>query len=548
MKRFWHKSWPEGFPHNIEIPDITIHDALMETAQKYPHNPAYHFQGTTQTFQQVDSLSNQLAHALIQLGIKKGDLVAYILPNIPQSPLTLFASIKAGAIVTPVNPLFKQHELHHQLNTSEAKILITLDLFKDVVEEGRKETSVETVIYTRIGEYIPKAKAFLARLFRKIPHPSLPTGPDICNLQDLLIKQPDTTPSVKVEPDDLAALLYTGGTTGPPKGAMLTHRNFMFNAATGSRWFDVRPGEECFVGILPAFHAFGFSCVIVLSAVIGAAVILIPQPSLKEILSSIPKYHATVLIAVPTLYVSMLASPILKKYDLGSLEHCFSGAASLPIEVLEEFQQVTGFYLVEGYGMTETSPILTLIPEGILRPGSVGIPVFNTDVKIVDQSNPSKEMPIGEWGEILARGPQIFKGYWNAPKATARTLKDGWIHTGDIGRFDEDGYLYIGDRKKDLIKRSGYSVFPAEVEALLYRHPAIAECAVIGVPASRVGEEVKAFIVLKPEYKGKVTEDEIRQWAKQEMAAYKYPRLIEFQDELPKSAVGKILRRELRGI
>lgn len=548
MKRLWHKSWPEGFPHDIEIPDTTIHDALRVTVQQYPHYPAYYFQGITQTFQQVDSLSNQLAHALIELGVEKGDRVAYILPNVPQSPLVLFASLKAGAIVTTVNPLFKQHELRHQLNTSEAKVLIALDLFKDVVEEGRKETSVETVIYTRTGEYLTKAKAFLARLFRKIPHPSIPAGPDVRHLQNLLVKQPVTAPPVKVEPDDLAALLYTGGTTGPPKGAMLTHRNFMFNAATGSRWFNMRPGEECFVGLLPAFHAFGFSCVIILSAVIGATVILIPRPDLKEILSSIPKYQATVLIAVPTLYVSILASPLLKKYDLNSLEHCFSGAASLPIEVLEKFQQLTGFYLVEGYGMTETSPILTLIPEGVIRPGSVGIPVFNTDLKIVDQTDPSKEMPIGEWGEILARGPQIFKGYWNAPEATTRTLKGGWIHTGDIGRFDEDGYLYIGDRKKDLIKRSGYSVFPAEVEALLYGHPAIAECAVIGVPTHRVGEEVKAFIVIKPEYQGKLTEDEVRQWAKQEMAAYKYPRLIEFRDELPKSAVGKILRRELRGI
>ncbi len=548
MKRFWHKNWPEGFLHDIETPNITIHDALRDTVEKFPNNPAYYFQGTMQTFQQVDSLSNKLANALIELGIEKGDRVAYILPNVPQSPLALFASLKAGAIVTPVNPLFRQQELHHQLKTSETKVLITLDLFRDVVEAGRKETSVETVIYTRTGEYLPKAKAVLARLFRKIPHPTLPKDPDVRYLQDLLVQQPDTAPSVRVEPDDLAALLYTGGTTGPPKGAMLTHKNFIFNAAAGSRWFNVKPGQECFVGLLPAFHAFGFSCVIVLSAFIGAAVILIPKPNLKEILSSIPKYQATVLIAVPTFYVSILASPLLRKYNLSSLQHCFSGASSLPVEVLEQFQQLTGFYLVEGYGMTETSPILSLIPEGVLRPGSVGIPVFNTDIKIVDETNPSKEMPIGEWGEILARGPQIFKGYWNSPEETRHTLEGGWIHTGDIGRFDEDGYLYIGDRKKDLIKRSGYSVFPAEVEALLYRHPAIAECAVIGVSAPRVGEEVKAFIVLKPEYQGKVTEDEIRQWAKNEMAAYKYPRIVEFRDELPKSVVGKILRRELRGL
>lgn len=548
MKRFWQKSWPTGMPYDIEVPNTTIHGTLTETAKKYPHNPAYYFQGTTITFQEIELQTNQLANALIQLGVKQGDRVAFMLPNVPQSPLALFGILKTGAIVTPINPLFKQHELHHQLNSAGVTHLVALDLFHEVVEEGRKDTPVESVIYTRTGEYLSKAKAVLGRLFRKIPHPKLPRGQNIHNLSDLLKDQPATLPLIKVDPDDTAALLYTGGTTGPPKGAMLSHRNFMFNAKVGSQWFKVRLGEECFVGVLPAFHAFGFSCVIVLSALIAAAVILIPRPDIKEILKSIQQYRATVLVGVPTLYISLLASPLLKEYDISSLEHCFSGAASLPIDVLEQFQQETGTYIVEGYGMTETSPILTLIPQGILRPGVVGIPTFNTDIKIVDQTDDSKELPIGEWGEILARGPQIFQGYWNAPEISAETLRGGWIHTGDIGRFTDDGYIYIGDRKKDLIKRSGFSVFPAEVEALLYRHPAIAECAVIGISNPRVGEEVKAFIVLKPEYKGKVSEEVIREWAKQEMAAYKYPREIEFRNELPKSAVGKILRRELRNI
>lgn len=546
LKRFWHKNWPENLPHDIAIPDSTIHQTLQETAQKYPDNPAYYFQGKTITFKEIDALSNQLAHALITLGVKKGDRVAFMLPNIPQSPLALFGILKAGAIVTPINPLFKQHELHHQLNSAGVKHLLALDLFHEVVEKGRKDTPTESVIYTRTGEYLSKPKAVLGRLLRKIHHPNLPQGSDIHLLPPILKGQPTSNPEIKTHPDDVAALLYTGGTTGPPKGAMLSHRNFMFNAKVGSQWFKVQLGEECFVGILPAFHAFGFSCVIVLSALIASAVILIPRPNIKEILKSIQQYKATVLVAVPTLYVSLLASPYLKQFDISTLEHCFSGAASLPVEVLEQFQQETCSYIVEGYGMTETSPILTLIPQGVLRPGAVGIPTFNTDIKIVDQTDDSKELPVGEWGEILAKGPQIFQGYWDAPAATANTLRGGWIHTGDIGRFDEDGYLYIGDRKKDLIKRSGYSVFPAEVESLLYRHQAVAECAVVGVPAPRVGEEVKAFIVVKSEFQGQITENEIRDWAKEEMAAYKYPRLVEFRDALPKSAVGKILRRELR--
>lgn len=546
MNRFWHKSWPEGFPHDIEIPNITIHETLTKTASNYPDNPAYHFQGNTLSFQDIERLSNQLANGLIQLGVKKGDRVAFMLPNVPQAPLALFGILKTGAIVTPINPLFKQHELHHQLNSAGVQHLIALDFFHEVIESGKKDTPLEAIIYTRTGEYLSKAKAVLGRMVRKIPHPKLPSGSGIHMLPDLLKNQSLQAPSITVSPEDTAALLYTGGTTGPPKGAMLSHQNLIFNAKVGSQWFKVRMGEECFIGILPAFHAFGFSCIIVLSALIASSVVLIPRPDIKEILKSIQQYKATVLVGVPTLYVSLLASPLLKKYDISSLENCFSGAASLPIEVLEQFQQETGAYIVEGYGMTETSPILTLIPQGVLRPGAVGIPTFNTDIKIVDQTDDTKELPIGEWGEILARGPQIFQGYWNAPEVSAETLRGGWLHTGDIGRFDQDGYLEIGDRKKDLIKRSGYSVFPAEVEALLYRHNAIAECAVIGVAAPRVGEEVKAFIVLKPEFKGSIGEEEIREWSKQEMAAYKYPRIIEFRDVLPKSAVGKILRRELR--
>jgi len=546
INRFWHRSWPEGFPFDIEIPDTTIHETLSSTTRQYPNHPAYYFQGKTLTFRDIDQISNQLANALIDLGVKKGDRVAFMLPNIPQAPLTLFGILKAGAIVTPINPLFKQHELKYQLNSAEVKHLIGLDLFHEVIEAGKQETSLQSVIYTRTGEYLNKAKAILGRVARKIPYPKLPSGNDIRLFQDLIQGQSIRAPSVDVTTNDTAALLYTGGTTGPPKGAMLSHRNFMFNAKVGSQWFTVREGEECFIGVLPAFHAFGFSCIIVLSALIAASVVLIPRPDVKEILKSIQQYKATVLVGVPTLYVSLLASPLLKKYDISSLENCFSGAASLPVEVLEQFQNETGSYIVEGYGMTETSPILTLIPQGVLRPGAVGIPTFNTDIKIVDQTDGTKELPIGEWGEILAKGPQIFQGYWNAPEATAATLRGGWLHTGDVGRFDDEGYLYIGDRKKDLIKRSGYSVFPAEVESLLYRHPAVAECAVVGVPEPRVGEEVKAFISLKPEFKGSISEDEIRDWAKQEMAAYKYPRIIEFRDDLPKSAVGKILRRELR--
>ncbi len=546
MKRFWHKSWPDGLAYDIEIPTTTIHETLTTTAKKYSQNPAYHFQGKTMTYLELDRLSNQFANALLELGVKKGDSVAFMLPNIPQTPITIFGILKAGAIVTPINPLFKHHELHYQLTSANVKHLIALDLFHEVVETGKRDTSLESVIYTRTGEYLHKAKALLGRLARKIPYPQLPKGDGIHFFSDLLKGQAPQNPSLKITSNEIAALLFTGGTTGPPKGAMLSHQNFMFNAKVGSQWFKVRDGEECFIGVLPAFHAFGFSCIIILAALIAASVVLIPRPDIKEILKSIEHYQATVLVGVPTLYVSMLASPLLKKYDISSLENCFSGAASLPIEVLEQFQRETGSYIVEGYGMTETSPILTLIPQGVLRPGAVGIPTFNTDIKIVSQTDSTKELPIGEWGEILARGPQIFHGYWNAPEATKTTIRDDWLHTGDIGRFDKDGFLYIGDRKKDLIKRSGYSVFPAEVEALLYRHPAVAECAVIGVPSPRVGEEVKAVIVLNAEYQGHLTADELRNWAKQEMAAYKYPRIIEFRTELPKSAVGKILRRELR--
>ena len=548
MERFWQNSWPKGLPHDIEVPNVTIHETLMTTAKRFASHPAFYIMGKTIDYRQIDEMSNQFAHALLGLGIEKGDRVAIMVPNLPQFPIAFYGAFKAGAMVSPVNPLLKELELHHQLENTGAKVLVALDMFHEVAEKGRKDTEVQTVVYTRTGEYLPKAKAVLGKLVGKIAHPTLPVAPEIRLLQDLMSGQPVTPPENSLGADDVATLLYTGGTTGMPKGAMLTHRNLMFNAEAGRRWFKVNEGKECFVGVLPFFHAFGLSCVLVLASYIAASIIMIPRPDLKEVLHVIPKYRATVLVGVPTLYVSMLGRPDLKKETLQSLKHAFSGAAPLPVEILEQFQRLTGIYIVEGYGMTETSPIQTLIPEGVLKPGSVGLPIFNTDIKIVDTTNDTKEMAIGEWGEILIRGPQVMAGYWRKEKESDETLKGGWMHTGDIGRFDADGYVYIGDRKKDLIKYKAYSVFPAEVEDLLYRHPAVAEVGVVGIPDPAAGETIKAFIRLKPEYEGKVTEDEIKEWAKEHMAAYKYPRFISFVSSLPKSAVGKILRRELREV
>ena len=548
MERFWHKSWPKDLPHDIQVPNLTIHEALMATAKRFPNHPAYYIMGKTISFREIDEMSNRFAHGLLNLGIKKGDRVAVMVPNLPQFPIAFFGTFKAGGTITPVNPLLKELELHHQLESTGTKIMVALDIFHDVVEKGRKDTEVETVVYTKTGEYLPRAKAVLGKLVGKIPHPELPKGAEIRFFNQVMSNQPAKPPENRLNADDVATLLFTGGTTGLPKGAMLTHRNLMFNAEAGRKWFNVNEGNECFVGVLPFFHAFGLSCVLVLASCIAASIIMIPRPDLKEVLHVLPKYKATVLVGVPTLYVSMLGHPSFKKENLESLKHAFSGAAPLPVEILEKFQGLTGQYIVEGYGMTETSPIQTLIPEGVLRPGSVGIPIFNTDLKIVDSTDDTKVMPTGEWGEILVRGPQVMTGYWGKKKETEETLKGGWMHTGDIGRFDEDGYVYIGDRKKDLIKYKAYSVFPAEVEDILYRHPAIAECAVVGIPDPTAGETIKAFIKLKPECVGKVTEDEVRDWAKEHMAAYKYPRIISFVPSLPKSAIGKILRRELREV
>ena len=546
MTKFWYRSWPENLPHDIEIPNTTIHETLMDTAHRYPDNIAYELMGKKLTFREVDELSNQFAHGLMGLGVKQGDRVGIMLPNVTQFPIAFFGAFKTGAIVSPVNPLLKEIELNHQLVSSEAKCLVSLDIFTKVVEKGRIDTSVESVIYTRIGEYMPAAKAFLGRLAKKIPNPKLPTSSSIYMFQDILSGKSLEPPSCETTPDDIAALLYTGGTTGLPKGAMLTHRNLMFNANAGRKWFEVEEGAECFIGILPFFHALGLSCVLIICASIGASIILVPRPDLKEILKSIPKHQVTALVGVPTLYVGLLNSQDLGPDTLSSLKHAFSGAAPLPVEILEEFQKITGIHIIEGYGMTETSPILTLIPEGTLKPGSVGIPIFNTDLKIVNPEDDTKELPIGEWGEIIAKGPQVMKGYWKRQEETENALHGGWMHTGDIGRFDEEGFVYIGDRIKDLIKYKAHSVFPAEVEDLLYRHPAVEECGVVGIPDPIAGESIKAFIVLKPEFEGSVTEDELRDWARENMAPYKYPRHIAFVSRLPKSAIGKILRRELR--
>lgn len=557
--RPWYKFWPKNVPKNLDIPKKPIHELFEETAKRLPNKVALIFEGRKITFSELDKFSSSFANFLQDIGIKKGDRVAIYLPNLPQFAIAFLGILKAGAIVVPHNPLYVERELEHQLNDSGAKAIITLDKIGDVnfyerVKAVKDKTKLEHVIVTNLGDFLPSIKSFLGRLLGKVPKKE--KYPDAYDLMDILRKYPPEYKKVEINPEeDLALFQYTGGTTGVPKGAMLTHYNIVANAIQIKTWANVTE-EDIMMGVLPFFHIYGLTVAFVSSMLIGNTVIVVPRFETKHVLSLVQKYKVTLFPGVPTMYVAMVNYPEITKYDLSSIQACISGAAPLPVVVRKKFMELTGGILVEGYGLSEASPVTHVNPMDDpkkIRDGSIGLPIPNTDARIIDIET-GEPLPPGEIGELAIRGPQVMKGYWNKPEETAQTLVDGWLRTGDIAKMDEDGYFYIVDRKKDMINAAGYKVWPREVEEVLYRHPAVKEAAVIGVPDPYRGETVKAYIVPKEEYKY-VFEDEakkeeliedLEKFCREHLAAYKVPRLYEFREELPKTLVGKILRRVLR--
>jgi long-chain acyl-CoA synthetase len=558
--RPWYKNWPEGVPKMIDIPEVGLGDLLRDTARRYPDNKAIVFLDSVMSYRELDDAVDRLATAFTgKLGLKKGDVVAIMLPNSPQFVITFYACQRVGITTTAINPTYKPLEVKHQLKDSGALALVVLDSVYEAPGKVLKETGVKHLIGTNVVDLVKMSpvKKFLGKALKKIPTGVMP--PETIKFTDLLKTAPNV-PTVKLDPaHDIAVLQYTGGTTGTPKGGMLSARNLVSNAMAGLAWTgeDFKAGNG-YVGVLPLFHVFAMTCVMNIAVATGCFQLLFPKPpdSMLEWAAQIEKWGQGTELVMPgvaVLFNKINNTPGIEKYNLKSLVKCMSGAGPLPREVQLTFERKVGALVVEGYGLTETSPVVTANPF-VLKPGvervmgSIGLPFPNTDCKIMDLETGTKQMPYGPEGvgELCVKGPQVMLGYFNRPEETARTIRDGWLYTGDIAYMDDGGWIFIMDRAKDLVKIKGYSVFPKEIEDYLFSHPSILEVAVVGLPHPKMGEMLKAFVVLKPDQVGKVSEADIIAWCKENIHQNKVPAVVEFRDVLPKTMVGKVLRRVLK--
>jgi long-chain acyl-CoA synthetase len=547
MEKIWLKSYAQGVPAEISIEKITLAEALSRSAARFPDKPAVLFQGTTITFKQLDEMVSRFATALQELGIKPGDRVATLLPNLVQMVVAICGAFRAGAIVVTNNPMYMDRELEHQFNDSGSKVLVCLDLLVPRMISLRNKTGITKIISCHIRDYLPSPLKEAFAKVKKDMHLDTPAGADVFEFTDLIEQYAPKTRPYQAQWDDTACLLYTGGTTGISKGVQLTHGNLSSNVQQNNAWFpDFKEGKEIVIGALPFFHSFGMTTVMNAAIFWGWAMVLIPKPEPQTILEAIAKYKATFIPAVPTLYNGMINFPELKNYDLTSLNACFSGGAPMPMETIKKFEKLTGAQICEGYGLTESSPVTHINPYGaVTKPGTIGLPICGTDVKLVDVDDPAKEIAEpGTPGELCVEGPQIMAGYINRPDETALALREGWLLTGDIATFDEEGYFTIVDRKKDMIISGGFNIYPRDIDEVLFSHPKVREACAIGTPDQYSGERVKAFVVLKPDETA--TESEIIDYCKENLAKYKVPKYVEFVDDLPKSAIGKILRKELK--
>ncbi|MBN1883123.1 MAG: long-chain fatty acid--CoA ligase [Deltaproteobacteria bacterium] len=546
QKRIWHKSYAPGVPTSLDYEKITISQALTRSAEEHPNAIALNYMGNKITYRQLNDMVNQFSKALKDLGVKKGDVVAVCLPNLPQTIITNLAILRIGAVTAQNNPLYTERELAYQLDDSDAKTIVTMALLVPRIEKIQSETKIEKIIACHINSYLPFPIRQLFPLVKKQMYRKIEETENLYVFKNLIKKY--STEPVKDESvwDELATLIYTGGTTGVSKGVMLSHSNLSSNVQQFAAWFpDLKSGEERLIGTFPVFHSAGFTAIQNFFIWKAFEHLVIPRPEPASIIDMIKKWKPTFLPGAPTIFVGLLNDPEFRKLDFSCLKGFFSGSAPLAADTIRDLHELTGAFICEVYGSTETTPIATVTPwGGTIKPGTVGIPVPDTDVKLVDPETGKDVKEIGGVGEICIKGPQIMMGYHKKPEETKEVLKGQWFLTGDMGTFDEDGYLSIVDRKKDMIIAGGYNIYPVEVDGVLYDHPKVLEACTIGVPDEYRGENVKAFIVLK---EGETaTADDIKNYCRENLAAYKIPRIVEFVDELPKSAVGKILRRKLR--
>jgi acyl-CoA synthetase (AMP-forming)/AMP-acid ligase II len=539
----WYKVWPPWLPKTLEV-EKPISEYLREWAQMTPGRIALSFYGRDITYQELDGMIDQFAWALVNLGVQKGDRIALYMENCPQFVISYFAIHRVGGVVVPFNPMFKHAELEYEMNDAQAETLIALDYLYPEVAKIRDRVQLRNVILTSLIDYLPDKPV--------LPLPSeakekKPSYPETLDFVDLLNKSPSGPICYVTDMNkDLALLLYTGGTTGLPKGAMISHHTLTISSIGSAHWYHHRE-DDVHLGVTPFFHTMGQQQLMCAPLASGGRVIILARFAPDIVAKAIAQYRCTFMVVATTALIALLNMPNIKQQDFSSFRCIWSGGAPISVEIQKRVKELAPKAIIgEGYGLTEcVSQGGAITPLYRYKPGFIGIPHIS-DIKIVDLETGQIELPPNEEGEIIIKGPAVMIGYWNKPEETKEVLRDGWLHTGDIGLMDEEGYIKVLGRKRELIKCSGYSVFPSEVESLLYRHPAVAESAVIGIPDSYRGESPKAFIVLKSDYKGKIKEGEIIEWCKENMAAYKRPRSVEFTEQLPKSAAGKILRRILK--
>ena len=543
MERIWTRHWPPGVDEaTIRLPAEPLPVFLTRNAERLGAKPALIFYGREISFAELDEASDRFAGWLQGRGLCPGDRVAIYLENCPQFAIAYMGALRAGAINVCLNPMHKAVELEHELRDSGARVLVAADQARDVVAAVRGGSPLEAVVTTSYGDYVPPSPAL------PVPpsflEPARP-GPDSEDFLGIIRSAPRLGAPVGRALDDTALIQYTSGTTGVPKGAELTHGNIVANCEL-LRVLIQATAADVVLGVLPWFHITGMEVQLNMMAFTGATLVALGRFDLETVLRAIQQYRCTVTTLIATVNVAIVNDPRTRQFDLSSLRACSSGGAPVPAEIARRWEAVTGHKLIEGYGLSETTAPTHSNPLHRPKYGTVGLPLPFTDVRIVSLEDGVTEMQAGQSGEIVVRGPMVMKGYWRRPEATAEAIRDGWFYTGDIGRVDEEGYFIIEERKKDMIKASGYSVFPAEVEALMYRHPAIAEVGVVGVPDPYRGEDVLAFVVLKPAARGSVTAEDIVQWCRSEMSVYKAPRQVRLVETLPKTASGKILKRSLR--
>lgn len=549
--RPWFKHYDKGVPRSLApYPEHPLYTFLENSARDYPDRTACLFKGHRVSYRELNDLSDRLAAALVAQGVKKGDRVVIFMPNSVQFVMSYYAILKAGGVVVATNPLYSPREIEHQFNDCGAEIALVMSNFYHRVKEVQPKTPLKRIIVTNIKEYLPPVLRLLFTVARekKDGHRAELKDGDVW-LQDLLARYTASQrPKVDIGADDVALFQYSGGTTGVPKAAVIPHRALVANTLQIKAWLvDIQPGREIYLAAIPLFHVYGMVAVMSIAVAVAGTMIMIPNPrDIPDLLESINKYHPTIFMGVPTLFNAINNHPDVAagKYNLSSIRACISGSAPLLLETKNRFEALTGGKLAEGYGLSEAPTATHCNPiYGVNKEGSIGLPFPDVDCQIVSLDDGVTPLGVNEIGELCIRSPQLMSGYWQMPTETANTLRDGWLYTGDIARMDEDGYFYIVDRKKELIKAGGFQVWPREVEEVIAAHPKVKEVGVAGIPDPYRGETVKAWIVLKPGETA--TAEEMRAWCQDKLAKFKVPTHIEFRDELPKTMVGKVLRRVL---